>query len=106
MTNYEKLDLLGLELSDYILENQENIKLELGEIIEDKELAYIFYQINCILEEMTSEERMEWFGKYQKNMMQPYEREVDGTVYHISSHLSGNSLETIAEKAERLIMKK
>ena len=78
MTYYEKLDLLGTELVSYVLNNQASVFSDSGKIIKDNELTSIFSQINCILEEMTSEERMVWFGKYQKNMMQPYEREIDG----------------------------
>lgn len=56
------------------------------------------------LSAMTREQRLEWFAHYPHPLN--FEKEINGTVYTVSTYFNDSANETIIEKAERIIVRK
>lgn len=61
----------------------------------EKETAY--------LATLSREQRLAWFREHQYPHPISFEREIDGTVYTVNAHFSGDATESAEEKVKRIL---
>ena len=61
----------------------------------EKETAY--------LATLSREQRLAWFREHQYPHPISFEREIDGTVYTVNAHFSGDATESAEEKVNRIL---
>ena len=61
----------------------------------EKEMAY--------LATLSREQRLAWFREHQYPHPISFEREIGGTVYTVNVHFSDAAVETVEEKAKRIL---
>ena len=72
----------------------------------DKDIFDIIEEITNHLATLTKEERIAWF---EKNMyIEPlnFAKEIDGTLYAVRTFFKEDANENIAEKVQRIVLKK
>lgn len=76
-----------------------------SELSEDTAIREVIEDITDMLAAMTMEERIAWFRKAQYPSPVNFQREIGGTVYTVNTYFNTSALESIREKAERVILK-
>lgn len=71
----------------------------------DREIRAALDEITDILSTMTKEQRIDWFHRTQYPHPINFEKEINGTVYAVSTRFDRNASESLEEKAQRIILK-
>ena len=71
----------------------------------DREIRAVLDEITDILAAMSKEQRIAWFRRTQYPHPINFEKEIDGTVYTVSTCFNKNASESLEEKAQRIILK-
>ena len=79
-----KIELTEEEYNQYLLVRQEYTKL---------------------LDGMSAEERKQFFNKILFRKPISFEKEIDGTVYHVSTHFNSQAKSSVSNRIARLIEK-
>ena len=80
---------------------------ELGSSFDvDNDMYSALDEITEILQSMTKKQRIAWFRRTQYPHPINFEKEIDGTVYTVSTCFNKNASESLEEKALRIILKR
>lgn len=72
----------------------------------DREIRAVLDEITDILAAMSKGQRIAWFRRTQYPHPINFEKEIDGTVYTVSTCFNKNASESLEEKARRIILKR
>ena len=72
----------------------------------DREIRAALDEITDILASMSKEQRIAWFRRTQYPHPINFEKEIDGTVYTVSTCFDKNASESLEEKTQRIILKR
>ena len=72
----------------------------------NKDIFDIIEEITNHLATLTKEERIAWFKKNMYIEPLSFTREIDGTIYVVRTFFKEDANENIAEKVQRIVLKK
>ena len=72
----------------------------------NKDIFDIIEEITNHLATLTKEERIAWFKKNMYIEPLSFTREIDGTIYVVRTFFKEDAKENIAEKIQRIVLKK
>ena len=72
----------------------------------DKDIFDIIEEITNHLATLTKEERIAWFKKNMYIEPLNFVKEIDGTLYAVRTFFKEDAKENIAEKVQRIVLKK